>query len=194
MKRTIVTIGLVLLALAAAAPAYGHGHAGPACTSGMRLTALERCQERRLHAYRGAVRFLERVAAERRLGRRERRELRWNRAAAGWTARELAETRKRLHPPMPTAAGSSAVASWYGPGFYGNRTACGLELTTGLVGVAHKTLACGTRLLVCYRGRCAYATVVDRGPYVPGRDFDLTGGLAVALGFGGVGTITYSLL
>jgi hypothetical protein len=39
--------------------------------------------------------------------------------------------------------------------------------------VAHKTLRCGTRVRVCYRGRCVRATVRDRGPYVPGREWDL---------------------
>lgn len=83
----------------------------------------------------------------------------------------------------------AALASWYGPGLYGNPLACGGTLTRSLVGVAHRSLACGTRLVVCYRGRCSRATVVDRGPYVAGRDFDLTGALASRLGFGGVDVI-----
>ena len=74
--------------------------------------------------------------------------------------------------------------SWYGPGFYGNRTACGYALTEGLLGVAHRTLPCGTR--VTFRnpanGRVVTAKVVDRGPYVAGRQWDLTGGLCLALG------------
>jgi rare lipoprotein A (peptidoglycan hydrolase) len=67
--------------------------------------------------------------------------------------------------------------SWYGPGFYGKRTACGLALTTSLVGVAHRTLPCGT--LVTFKdpgsGRTLTVPVVDRGPYVSGRTWDLTG-------------------
>lgn len=73
--------------------------------------------------------------------------------------------------------------SWYGPGFYGKRTACGLALTKTLVGVAHRTLPCGTR--ITFRnpanGRTVTMPVVDRGPYVAGRQWDLTGGACLAL-------------
>ena len=73
--------------------------------------------------------------------------------------------------------------SWYGPGFYGKRTACGYAMTQTLIGVAHRTLPCGTE--VSFRnpanGRTLTVEVVDRGPYVSGRDWDLTGGLCVAL-------------
>ena len=79
----------------------------------------------------------------------------------------------------------SARASFYGPGFYGRRTACGLALTTTLVGVAHRTLPC--RTLVTFKnganGRIVTMPVVDRGPYVSGRDWDLTGGACLALDF-----------
>lgn len=78
----------------------------------------------------------------------------------------------------------TARYSWYGPGFYGNRTACGRKLTTTLVGVAHRTLPCGTR--VTFRnpktGKTLVVPVVDRGPYVAGRLWDLTGGACRALG------------
>ena len=74
--------------------------------------------------------------------------------------------------------------SWYGPGFYGHRTACGYALTTSLVGVAHRSLPCGTR--VRFRnpanGRVVTVPVVDRGPYVAGRQWDMTGGACRALG------------
>jgi rare lipoprotein A (peptidoglycan hydrolase) len=74
--------------------------------------------------------------------------------------------------------------SWYGPSFYGKRTACGLAMTRDLLGVAHRTLPCGT--LVTFRnpanGRTLTLPVVDRGPYVTGRDWDLTGGACLALG------------
>ena len=73
--------------------------------------------------------------------------------------------------------------SWYGPGFYGKRTACGHAMTTTLVGVAHKSLPCDT--LVSFRnpatGKVVTAPVVDRGPYVAGRQWDLTGGLCEKL-------------
>jgi hypothetical protein len=74
--------------------------------------------------------------------------------------------------------------SWYGPGFYGRRTACGQAMTESLVGVAHKTLPCGTRITFKNpaNGRIVTAPVVDRGPYVAGRQWDLTGGLCLKLG------------
>jgi rare lipoprotein A len=75
----------------------------------------------------------------------------------------------------------SAMASWYGPGLYGNNLGCGGRLTTSTFGVAHKYLRCGTRLVICYR-RCRSVTVIDRGPYVAGREFDLTNPVRVAIG------------
>jgi rare lipoprotein A (peptidoglycan hydrolase) len=73
--------------------------------------------------------------------------------------------------------------SWYGPNFYGNRTACGFAMTRSLLGVAHRTLPCGT--LITFRnpanGRTLTLPVVDRGPYVSGRQWDLTGGACLAL-------------
>ena len=82
-----------------------------------------------------------------------------------------------------------ALATWFGPGFYGSRTACGPVLTTTLVGVAHRTLPCGTKVTIRYNGRTAQAVVRDRGPYVGGREFDLAGAVARKLGFNGVGRI-----
>ena len=64
--------------------------------------------------------------------------------------------------------------SWYGPGFYGHRTACGVALTQTLVGVAHRTLPCGTLVTFRSNGVTVTVPVVDRGPYVAGRTWDLT--------------------
>ncbi|HLL86265.1 MAG TPA: RlpA-like double-psi beta-barrel domain-containing protein [Thermoleophilaceae bacterium] len=83
----------------------------------------------------------------------------------------------------------TAMASWYGPGFYGNTTACGQRFSRDLHGVAHKSLPCGKRLTVRYRGRAITVTVVDRGPYVHGRDYDLTEATRNYLGFDGVDEI-----
>ena len=80
-----------------------------------------------------------------------------------------------------------AVASWYGPGLYGNRTGCGGTLTTASVGVAHKSLPCGTRVTLRHRGRRMRVPVIDRGPYVGGREYDLTSAVAQRLGFRGHG-------
>lgn len=82
-----------------------------------------------------------------------------------------------------------AIASWYGPGFYGNRTACGQTFTSRLLGVAHRSLACGYRVTVRYRGRSITVPVVDRGPYVHGRDYDLTNATKEYLDFEGVDEI-----
>jgi rare lipoprotein A len=79
--------------------------------------------------------------------------------------------------------------SWYGPGFYGGRTACGGTLGYATLGVAHKTLPCGTKVTLRYRGRSVRVPVIDRGPYVGGREYDLTGATKRALGFGSTGTV-----
>jgi len=79
--------------------------------------------------------------------------------------------------------------SWYGPGFYGHRTACGQTLGYGTLGVAHKSLPCGTKLTLRNKGRSVTVRVIDRGPYVGGREYDLTGATKRALGFGSTGTI-----
>lgn len=73
-------------------------------------------------------------------------------------------------------------ASWYGPGFYGRRTACGQTMTSDLVGVAHKSLPCGTLVRFEWHGTEVVAPVVDRGPYVHDREWDLTHGTCARLG------------
>ena len=90
---------------------------------------------------------------------------------------------------VSTTVYRTAHASWYGPGLYGNRTACGQTLTSSTQGVAHKSLPCGTRVSLYYRGRSTTVPVIDRGPYVDGRDYDLTAATANRLGFSGTDTI-----
>lgn len=82
-----------------------------------------------------------------------------------------------------------ALASWFGPGLFGSALACGGHLTAHTLGVANKTLPCGTRLRIRYRGRSVTVRVVDRGPYVGAREFDLTAAVRARLRFDGVGTI-----
>lgn len=95
----------------------------------------------------------------------------------------------------PAASGwQSARASWYGPGFYGRRTASGAVLTENMMNVAHRSMAFGTRIQFEYRGQTAVAVVNDRGPFIGGRVFDLGPGTAQALGFSGVGTVNYRIL
>ena len=83
----------------------------------------------------------------------------------------------------------AAHASWYGPGFYGNRTACGQTLAPGMLGVANKSLPCGTKVKFRYRGRTVTAPVIDRGPYAAGREWDLTAATKQRLGFPDTGTL-----
>jgi rare lipoprotein A (peptidoglycan hydrolase) len=82
-----------------------------------------------------------------------------------------------------------ALASWYGPGLFGNRLGCGGTLFAGSLGVAHKSLPCGTKVTLRHGGRVVRVPVIDRGPYVGGREYDLTAATARRLGFYGHGSI-----
>src|SRR3954451_4590367 len=76
-----------------------------------------------------------------------------------------------------------SIATWYGPGFYGSETACGVTLHRRTVGVANRTLPCGTKVTVSYGGEFIRTRVIDRGPYANNADWDLTYGAAQRLGF-----------
>jgi rare lipoprotein A len=86
-------------------------------------------------------------------------------------------------PELSITIHRPALATWYGPGFYGHRTACGVRMTRTLLGVAHKKLKCGTKVAVLYKGRRIDVPVVDRGPFRRGTAYDLTAATAQALGF-----------
>jgi rare lipoprotein A (peptidoglycan hydrolase) len=73
-------------------------------------------------------------------------------------------------------------ATWYGPGLYGNRTACGARLRRSTLGVAHRTLPCGTPVTFYRRGRFVTVRVIDRGPFARGVQWDLTAATARTLG------------
>jgi len=75
------------------------------------------------------------------------------------------------------------VASWYGPGFHGNISASGMVYDQNAYTCAHRTLPFGTVLVVEYKGKRITAVVTDRGPYITGRDLDLSKACADALGF-----------
>ncbi len=79
-----------------------------------------------------------------------------------------------------------AGASWYGGG---GGLACGGELTSTTMGVANKTLPCGSQVTLHYGDRTVSVRVIDRGPYVAGREFDLTEATKRALGFGDTGEV-----
>jgi rare lipoprotein A len=87
----------------------------------------------------------------------------------------------------------TAGATWYGPGLYGNHTACGEVLRPATIGVAHRTLPCGTPVKLLYRGRALVTTVIDRGPYTSGNSFDLTNGARRALHFPGADHLRYAV-
>jgi len=76
---------------------------------------------------------------------------------------------------------------------YGRPIACGGLLRVPELGVANKTLPCGTEVIFLYGGRAIRVPVIDRGPYIPGREWDLTGAAAEALRFPGLGAIQWRL-
>lgn len=82
-----------------------------------------------------------------------------------------------------------SYASYYGPGLYGGGLACGGTLSPSTVGVAHKTLPCGTKVSFYAGGRVVTARVIDRGPFIAGREWDLTAALKRKLGFGSTGPV-----
>jgi rare lipoprotein A len=100
-----------------------------------------------------------------------------------------ARVRGSHSPARHVTAYRLAGASYYGPGLYGNGVACGGTLEPGTLGVANKTLPCGTKVKLRYHGRQVTVPVIDRGPYVAGRDYDLTEATKDALGFPGVGDV-----
>ncbi len=84
-------------------------------------------------------------------------------------------------------------ASWYGPKFHGRRTASGNRFNMHDYIAAHKTLPIGTVLLVknLRNGKSVKVKVLDRGPYVRGRDLDLSYGAAKKLGMFGDGVVPF---
>jgi rare lipoprotein A (peptidoglycan hydrolase) len=87
-----------------------------------------------------------------------------------------------------------AGASWYGgTSMWGRTTACGQTLRPSTIGVANKTLPCGTPVKFVWHGHAIVAPVIDRGPYVKGRAWDLTSAAAEALEFEGIGQIRYAV-
>jgi len=97
--------------------------------------------------------------------------------AAGAAARAAAAA-----PTAPVTVYRPAVATWYGPGLFGHHTACGQVLSHRIMGVAHKTLPCGTPVELSFGGRTITVPVIDRGPFSNGARYDLTFAVAQALG------------
>ncbi len=102
----------------------------------------------------------------------------------------LASTRTVADAPtVDVTVYRPAIATWYGPGFWGSTTACGETLTPQTLGVAHKWLKCGTPVALYYGGRTIIVPVIDRGPYANNADYDLTQATDQALRMDGIATI-----
>jgi rare lipoprotein A len=124
-------------------------------------------------------------------------ELRWRpRRAGGYRVRAYGlhdgEARAAVSVARRVTAYRPAAASYYGPGLYGGALACGGTLWPDTLGVASRTLPCGSRVSLRYRGRTVTVPVVDRGPYVAGRDFDLTAATRERLRFPDTGVLLSS--
>jgi hypothetical protein len=94
-------------------------------------------------------------------------------------------------PSVRIAVLGRAKATWYGPGFYGKTTACGVTLRPDTVGIAHRTLPCGTQVEIRRGGRTVVAPVIDRGPFANDASFDLTKVVADQVGVDGVDPVSF---
>lgn len=88
----------------------------------------------------------------------------------------------------------SAVCSWYGPGFNGRGAASGQIFNEDDFTCASRTLPFGTLLALTRGDRRIIVYVNDRGPYVAGRDLDLSKAAAAALGVGGVASVQVEIV
>ena len=197
---------LLSAAPAAAAPQPNGGEASSARAASVRSKAPRQVHVGRVVRVQGALRSAgvrRTILLELRAGRGWRvvdrdPTARGGRFETAWRPRAAGAYRLRVRPIDSRAARASdrtvnvyrrSAASWFGPGLYGRRTACGLTLSPGLAGVAHKSLPCGTRVRFRYGGRTVIAPVIDRGPFAAGREWDLTAATRRALGFPSTGMV-----
>ncbi len=94
-----------------------------------------------------------------------------------------------LPPALSITVYRRSIATLYGPGFYGHRTACGVILRRRTIGVANRTLPCGTEVQVYYKGDVMTVPVIDRGPYAHHASWDLTMASGRALGMQGTAVV-----
>ena len=92
-----------------------------------------------------------------------------------------------------TARAEMASVYGGGDGHCGTRTASGERVNCAAMTAAHRRLPFGTRVRVCHSG-CVTVRINDRGPWVRGRDIDLTPAAARAIGLDGTGHVTVSQL
>jgi rare lipoprotein A (peptidoglycan hydrolase) len=90
---------------------------------------------------------------------------------------------------LPTDGWRQSIASVFYD--FDQGLACGGVLRPEQLGVAHKTAPCGTLVLFRYGDRAIRVPVIDRGPYIVGREWDLTPATAAALGFPGLGPLDW---
>jgi hypothetical protein len=107
----------------------------------------------------------------------------------GLAARAVLEGTTAISPSLGLTAYRPSVATLYGPGFYGHKTACGTVLRRHTIGVANRTLPCGTPISIYYQGRIVVVPVIDRGPYTRKAKWDLTMATGSELGMQGTETI-----
>lgn len=88
-------------------------------------------------------------------------------------------------PSLSITVYRRSIATLYGPGFWGHRTACGVILRRRTIGVANRTLPCGTQVQIYYNGNVLTVPVIDRGPYAHNANWDLTMATGRALGMRG---------
>ena len=122
--------------------------------------------------------------------------------SATWRATEAGRFNVRAVAAGSSGSGSAAtavlsvmnrtVATWYDQA--GSTTACGVNLDATTLGVAHKSLPCGTMLEFGFRGRTVTAPVIDRGPYSKGVSYDLTIAAAKQIRFVSTGRGTVGVL
>ncbi len=108
-------------------------------------------------------------------------------ARRGARASSSAGGRAVAAPTAKVTVYRAAMATFYGPGFFGRQTACGQTLMPDMHGVAHKKLPCGTLVAVTYADREIVVPVIDRGPFNGNYAWDLTQATADALGFTSIG-------
>ncbi len=95
----------------------------------------------------------------------------------------------RVSPAVGVIVYRPSIATLFGPGLWGNHTACGRLLKKATLGVANRKLPCGTQVAIYYRGRTVVVPVIDRGPYANHANWDITMATGRALGMNSTDTV-----
>lgn len=113
-------------------------------------------------------------------------------ASASWKQDEGTSPRREVRQvPVPGSDWYRSLAAPYPAASRRERTACGQRIGPRTLGVAHPVLPCGVKLFIAFGDKVVLTQVVDRGPAVPGRDFDVTRPLAARLGLVGTQQIRW---